>query len=109
MQLDAIKATNIELTDAIRAAVDSTLANLGPLTERFGDAVHAHVEVGKTTQHHHKGDIFRAEVNLKIPGKVLRAESETDDLYKSIDAVEDALKRQLAEEKDRFLDEHRGQ
>jgi putative sigma-54 modulation protein len=107
MKLDAIKATNIELTDAIKTAVEATLQNLAPLTERYDGAARVHVEIGKTTAHHHKGDIFRAEINITIPGKVLRGEAEKDDLYAAIEAVEDALKRQLTEEKDRFIDSHR--
>ena len=108
MKLDALKATNIELTDGIRAAVDHVLERLAPLTARFDGAAVAHVEVGKTTQHHHKGDVFRAEINLKIPGKLLRAEAEMDDLYAAIEAVEAKLKRELTKEKDKHDDAKRG-
>lgn len=107
MKLDAIKATNIELTDAIRAAVERELADLEPLTERFGEAASAHVEVGKTTRHHQKGDLFRAEINLKIPGKLLRAESEEEDLYVAVNRTGDELRRQLKEEKERRIDQRR--
>ena len=106
MKLDALKATNIELTDGIKTAVEHTLAHLDPLCERFDGAASAHVEVAKTTEHHHKGKIFRAEINLKIPGKLLRAEAEEEDLYAAIEAVEATLKRELMKDKDRHVDAH---
>jgi putative sigma-54 modulation protein len=100
MTINRIKGTGIELTDAIKDAVETELALLDPMVERWGDAVSADVEVGKTTQHHHKGEIFRAEVNLQIPGKLLRAEDENEDLYVAIKNVGDTLRRELNKEKE---------
>lgn len=100
MTINRIKGTGIELTDAIKDAVESELATLDPMIERWGDAVSADVEVGKTTAHHHKGDIFRAEVNLQIPGKLLRAEDDNEDLYVAIKNVADKLGRELNKEKE---------
>jgi len=56
-----------------------------------GESVRTEVEIGKTTQHHQKGDFFRAEVNVHLPHKHLRAVSETGDLYGAIDLVRDEL------------------
>jgi len=100
MTINRIKGTGIELTDAIKDAVETELALLDPMVERWGDAASADVEVGKTTQHHHKGEIFRAEVNLQIPGKLLRAEDENEDLYVAIKNVGDTLRRELNKEKE---------
>ena len=100
MKINRIKGTGIDLTDAIKDAVESEMATLDPMLERWGDAASADVEVGKTTQHHHKGDIFRAEVNLQIPGKLLRAEDENEDLYVAIKNVADTLSRELNKEKE---------
>jgi ribosomal subunit interface protein len=108
MKLDALKSADIELTDAIRSAVDHLLERLDPLCGRFGGAAAAHVEIGKTTRHHAKGPFYRAEINLRIPNKLLRAESEMEDLYAALEEVEKELKRQLSEEKDRFLEDRRG-
>lgn len=100
MKINRIKGTGIDLTDAIKDAVESELATLDPMIERWGDAVSADVEVGKTSQHHHKGEIFRAEVNLQIPGKLLRAEDENEDLYVAIKNVTLTLQRELNKEKE---------
>lgn len=100
MTINRIKGTNMDLTDAIKAAVESELATLDPMLARWGGAVSADVEVGKTTRHHHKGEIFRAEVNLQIPGKLLRAEDENEDLYVAIKNVAGTLARELNKEKE---------
>lgn len=104
IKIDAIKATNIELTDAIKTAIEDELAAIAPMTDRYGEAVSVHVEVGKTSQHHHKGDVFLAEFNLKIPGKLLRSEVVEDDLYVAIKGAGDDLHRQLKDDKERRID-----
>lgn len=100
MTINKIKGTNMDLTDAIKDAVESELSALDPMVERWGDAASVDVEVGKTTNHHHKGEIFRAEANLQIPGKLLRAEREDEDLYVAIKNVADTLARELNKEKE---------
>lgn len=91
-------ASNIELTDAIRAHVQE---KLGGLDKYFDHIISARVEVGKTTNHHHKGEVFRAEANLDVPGTVIRAEAVADDLYKAINETKDILKRELMTYKER--------
>ena len=100
MTINKIKGTNIDLTDAIKDAVESELSTLDALVERWGEAASADVEVGRTTHHHQKGEVFRAEVNLQIPGKLLRAEDENEDLYVAIKNVADTLQRELVKEKE---------
>lgn len=100
MRITEIKATNMELTDAIREYVEKRLSSLAKMCERYSPCDVA-VEVGKTTQHHQKGDVLFAEFNLTIPGEVLRATSTKDDLYAAIDDAKDQLKRQLVDRKER--------
>lgn len=104
MRIDAIKATDIELTDGIRAAVERELTDFAPLTERYGAACSVHVEVGRVTRHHQKGDVFRAEFNLKVPGRLLRAEEENEDLYVAVNRAGNELRRQLKDDKGRHID-----
>lgn len=94
MRIGKIKATNMELTQPIRDYVEE---KLGYLDELLPDdsSVMADVEVGKTTNHHNKGDVMRCEVNLQVPGELLRVEKTEKDLYKAIDKVKDHLARQV--------------
>ncbi|PJA46332.1 ribosomal subunit interface protein [Candidatus Uhrbacteria bacterium CG_4_9_14_3_um_filter_36_7] len=102
MNISSIQSTNIELTDAIRSYVEQKVFLLEKLLTDFEASAKLTVEVGKTTQHHYKGEVFRAEMNLDIPGEFFRAEEIREDLYEAIDAAKDNLKRQLSDYKDRL-------
>jgi ribosomal subunit interface protein len=97
-----LKATGIELTPAITDYAHKKIGALEKyLNEKSKDAVFR-VEVGKTTNHHHKGgDIFKAEVNVSGGGLNMYAVEEAADLYAAIDLVEAELKRELTSEKGR--------
>ncbi len=103
MQLD-IKTKDIELTDAIRAHVEEKMASLEAKISRFGDSVTAEVEVGKTTNHHNKGDIFRAEVHVRLPGKLVYAEAVHEDLYTAVNEAKQDADRQIVDYKDKMED-----
>jgi putative sigma-54 modulation protein len=100
MRITEIKATNMELTPAIREYIEKKLEALEKMTAHYSPCDMS-IEVGKTSNHHQKGEIWRAEFHLLIPGGGIRIERTTEDLYASIDAAKDAMKLQLAERKDR--------
>lgn len=89
-----IKATNIELTDAIREYAEKKVDVLVRFIDKEKEAL-AEIEVGKTTNHHNKGEIFRAEINLTMGDKQFRAVSETTDLYAAIDQMKDQIVREV--------------
>ncbi len=99
MKID-IKGTNMELTEAIKNYVSEKIGSL----EKFHDNIlEARVDIGLTTNHHQKGDIYRAEANLVVPQKhILRAESEKEDLYLAINDVKDDLQRQIKKYKEKM-------
>ncbi|MEI6510574.1 MAG: ribosome-associated translation inhibitor RaiA [Candidatus Uhrbacteria bacterium] len=102
-----IKATAIELTDAIRQYVDERVESIAKLVDDYDAAAMVEVEVGKSTQHHNKGPYMRAEINLTFLGNLFRAVEEREDLYEAIDVCKDEVRRQLVEHKDRAKDEQR--
>ena len=89
-----IKATGIELTEAIRNYVLKKISSVEKYTEKK-EGVIAQVEVGKTTKHHKSGDVFRAEVKMSGAGIDVYAVSEGPDLYAAIDLVEAEVTREL--------------
>lgn len=101
-----IKATKIELTPAIK---DYIQEKMDMLEKYLGDiqVINAHFEVELTTHHHQKGDIFRAEANLSIPGSLLRVEKTEGDLYKAIDKVKDHLHMMIKKHKEKLIDKKR--
>ena len=107
MHLD-IKTKDMELTDAIRAYVEEKMAALDAKVARFGTSVTAEVEVGKTSNHHHKGEIYRAEVHVRLPGNTIYAEATDEDLYTAITQAKHEADRQITAYKEKLQDAHRG-
>jgi len=98
-----IKATNLELTSEIKEMVNEQIGSL----QRFLNILEnpdfeAFVEVGKISAHHKKGDVFRAECQLKLPGKGLRSEAKAESLPLAVSAVKNDLQRQLKRYKERY-------
>ena len=103
-----IKATNLKLTPAMENYIEEKMAML----EKFlgnRQVLNAAFEVEMTTKHHLKGEIFRAEVNLSLPGQLLRVEKTEKDLYKAIDKVKDHLAQQIVKYKEKLKDKERRQ
>lgn len=107
-----IKATNIELNDALRIWVQEKIGELEKFLGVFGsessfkggkEKGEAWVEIGKTTRHQLKGDVFRAEVQLYLPKKSLRAEAIDIDLRAAINTVKDELQREIKRYKGKRL------
>lgn len=90
-----IKTTNITLTDAISDYVNKRLDKIEKLTASDPSA-HCDVELGRTTAHHNKGDIFKAEIHLiGADGLNIYASIEREDLYVAVDEVRDAVVREF--------------
>lgn len=95
-----IKATNMELTSAISDYVNKRLSGIEKFV-KTGEKVITYIEVGKTTNHHKQGDVFRAEFNIEISGTKFYTFSEKEDLYEAIDDAKKEIIRQITSNKDR--------
>ncbi len=99
-----IKATNLKLTPAIENYInqkfDRDLTKFIKALDEKG-AAELFIEIGRTTRHHQQGDIFRAEADLRLPGKVLRAEAEQWDVRIAIDRVKDELQLEIKKYKEK--------
>jgi ribosomal subunit interface protein len=95
-----IKATNMKLTSAITDYVNKRLEGVLKFVKK-GSNVISYVEVGKTTNHHKQGDVFRAEFNVEMSGDKFYSVSEKEDLYRAIDDAKEEIVRQITSNKDR--------
>ncbi len=92
-----IKATNIELTEAIR---DYALKRFSKLEKYLGNKdVLLSIELAKTTDHHKHGDIFRVEARMSGAGMSNYVAQESDDLYRAIDLVETDIIQDVTRDK----------
>ncbi len=104
---------NQELKDYINEKINSLEKFLKILQDKekyfdkfFGKGkprVEAWVEVEKTTLHHKKGPVFRAECQLRLPGQSIRAEAVSEDLRLAINEVKDKLQREFKQYKEKSL------
>lgn len=96
-----IKATNLDLTPEIKKAIEEKIATLDKFISHTDTSVEAFVEVAIETRHHKKGKIYYAEVNIKVPGKIIRSEAKEDNIYKAINTVKDELQVLLEKYKEK--------
>jgi len=110
-----IKTKNITLSPALQEFIEEKINSLEKFLNIFGEEkylnhffskgkpkIEAWVEVGKETQHHRKGEIFRAECQLRLPGKSIRSESNSKDLRMAVCEVKDELQRELKRYKNKI-------
>ena len=97
-----IKATNLELTPSIIQYVNDKINSVDKFLKKFEERteIEIFVEIARTTRHHHKGDVFRAEANMQLPGKILRADHEDWDIRVAIDKVKDKLQQEVKKYKE---------
>jgi putative sigma-54 modulation protein len=101
-----IKATKIELTPKLREYAEE---KMNKLEQYLGgiQVLHCDVELGKSLGSHQRGEIYRAEVNLELPGELIRVEKTEKDVLKAIDKVKDHLARSIRKYKDKKIFEKR--
>ncbi len=117
-----INTKDIELTESLRTYVEKKVGDLERYLqgmyeendmpeEQSGerDPVMVDVEIGRTTRHHRKGDVYRAEINIDVPStkRVLRAESKKPDLHLAIDEVKDEMQREIKKYRNKRTDLYR--
>ncbi len=93
-----LNGSQIEISPAIDAYVTKKLQTL----EKFLDADSLiQADLGKISNHHKSGDIFKAEFNVSAHGKFSRVVAEEQDLYMAIDKAQGDLFNMLASKKDK--------
>lgn len=99
-----LHVTGIDLTEALKNYVEEKISGL---VKFFDNITNANIDIGLRSQHHQKGKIFYAEVNLSVPRRTIRVVKEAEDLYKAIDKVKDHLKVELDSLKGKMRDKNK--
>ena len=95
-----ISGHHLEVTPAIREYVQSKLERIKRHFDQVID-ISVILSVDKITE---KEKRQKAEINLRVKGKDLHAESIAHDLYAAIDTLVDKLDRQVIKYKDKMQD-----
>ena len=86
---------NIDVTPGLKDAVES---KLGKLQRYFTPDTEIHVTLSVQKEHQ------KIEVTIPVKGNIIRSEQESDDMYVSIDLVEEIIERQLRKYKNKLID-----
>jgi len=93
---------DFEITPNIQDYVQKKIETLEKFFKSFGEEkIVVEVDLGKTTGRQKTGEIFRAEINLSLGGKLFRSESEQSDLFAAIDEVRDDLEQEIKKFKEK--------
>ena len=95
-----VTGTNFDLTSELEAYVSDKLHALEKFTHHFDFKSHDlifEVEVERTTNHHEKGDLYRAEINF-TSGPLLRSEATDENMYLAVDSARDKMQRLMTED-----------
>lgn len=90
-----ISGKNLQVSDSLRTAVEDKLGKL----ERYftpDTEVHVTLSVEKERQ--------KVEVTIPVKGNIIRSEQVSNDMYVSIDLVEEVIERQLRKYKNKIVD-----
>lgn len=90
-----ITGRNMEITEGLRAAIDE---KIGKLERYFNQDTEAIITLSVTKERQ------KIEVTIPVKGRIIRGEQESNDMYVSIDLVEEIIERQLKKYKTKLVD-----
>lgn len=89
-----IAGKNIEVTPGLRSAVED---KIGKLEKYFNPETEVHVTLSVEKERQ------KIEVTIPVKGNIIRSEQVSNDMYVSIDLVEEIIERQLKKYKNKLI------
>ena len=91
-----IVGKNIEVTPGLKSAVED---KIGKLEKYFTPETEIHVTLSVEKERQ------KIEVTIPVKGSIIRSEQVSNDMYVSIDLVEEIIERQLKRYKNKLIDQ----
>lgn len=91
-----ISGRNIDVTEGLRTAVQD---KIGKLEKYFTPETEVHVTLSVEKERQ------KIEVTIPVKGNIIRSEQVSNDMYVSIDLVEEIIERQLKKYKNKLIDQ----
>ncbi len=91
-----IVGKNIEVTQGLKAAVEE---KIGKLEKYFNPETEIHVTLSVEKERQ------KIEVTIPVKGSIIRSEQVSNDMYVSIDLVEEIIERQIKKYKNKLIDQ----
>ncbi len=90
-----ITGRNIDVTEGLRSAIYD---KIGKLEKYFTDDTEVHVTLSVEKERQ------KIEITIPVKGNIIRSEQTSNDMYVSIDLVEEIIERQLKKYKNKIVD-----
>ncbi|MCI9200133.1 MAG: ribosome-associated translation inhibitor RaiA [Lachnospiraceae bacterium] len=91
-----IVGKNIEVTEGLKTAVED---KIGKLERYFTQETEVHVTLSVEKERQ------KIEVTIPVKGNIIRSEQVSNDMYVSIDLVEEIIERQIKKYKNKLIDQ----
>ncbi len=109
-----IKTKNFELTPPLENFIINKLGGLKKFIGAFENhglpltagrsLFDAFVDVAKETNHHRKGDVFKTEIKMYLPGRNLFVKAHGDDLMKTIIEAREEMESEIRKYKTKVVE-----
>lgn len=102
-----IKTDKIDLSPELRDYLDKKIKSL----EKYLGSIavsNCDLDLSHSLSKQNNGKTYRAEVNLFVPGEILRVEKTEKSIIKAIDKVKDHLALMIKKYKEKRIDQKRG-
>ena len=90
-----ITGRNIEITEGLKSAIYD---KIGKLEKYFTEDTQVHVTLSVEKERQ------KIEITIPVKGNIIRSEQTSNDMYVSIDLVEEVIERQLKRYKNKIID-----
>ena len=94
-----IVGKNIDVTPGLRSAVEE---KIGKLEKYFTPDTEVHVTLSVEKDRH------KIEVTIPVKGNIIRSEQVSNDMYVSVDLVEEIIEKQMKKYKNKIIDSAQG-
>jgi len=116
-----IRTKNLELTESLKSFIEEKIGSLKKFIDVFKreedpsanlgrdkkTLAEIFFEIEKETKHHNKGQVFRSEARILLPGKKIMAQSAGDDLLLTIVEIKDKLQQEIKKYKEKAITKNR--
>ena len=107
-----LQGTNLELTHELRKFIYKKVSDcMKALGDVNPEAVQIDIEVERTTRRHplerRNGQLYRAEANVKVPGRFIRVEESSMHLEAAIVKMKNTLTRSIRHWREQWIDRKR--
>ncbi len=90
-----ITGKNIDVTDGLKRAIEE---KIGKLEKYFSPDTEVHVTLSVEKERH------KIEVTIPVKGNIIRSEQVSNDMYVSVDLVEEIIEKQMKKYKNKIID-----